>query len=54
MNKHEDGLRRLWVLRKQLLNMNRTYANKNATMAGLLRQLSCMNPFCVSRDEVIA
>lgn len=57
MNTHENRLWRLFILRKQLLNMNRmnrTCANKNAATAGLPRQSSCLNLFCLSLDEVIA
>ncbi|EED69728.1 hypothetical protein CtesDRAFT_PD4676 [Comamonas testosteroni KF-1] len=48
MNVHENRLKRLWILRKQLLNMNRmsrTCANKNAATAGLPRQSLCQNLF---------
>lgn len=57
MNTNENGLRCLFILRKQLLKMNRmntTYANKNARTACLPRQSSCLNPFLRKSYEVNA
>lgn len=57
MKTHEHRLRCLFILRKQLLKMNRmntTYANKNARTACLPRQSSCLNLFLRKSYEVIA